>query len=178
MNHPPHGFVSNRVLRLNVGFLLNESVGTSRDMTFDVPALAVADDLRLAYLRGAFRLSRTHEGILVQGHLDTAIEGECRRCLSPLDLPLSVKIEELFANAPLSGAQFVVGEDAILDLTPLVREEVILATPLAPLCKPDCAGLCPQCGHNRNLGPCDCKPDEGDPRFAALLQLQEWIEDE
>lgn len=178
MNHPPHGFVSNRVLRLNVGFLLNESVGTSRDVTFDVPALAVADDLCLAYLQGTLRLSRTHEGILVQGRLDTAVEGECRRCLSSLDLPLSVNIEELFANAPRSGAQFVVGEDAILDLTLLVREEVILATPLAPLCKPDCAGLCPQCGHNRNLGPCDCAPDEIDPRFAALLHFQKRIEDE
>ena len=81
-------------------------------------------------------------------------------------------MEELFATTPNPSTEFTVGEDGVLDLTPLVREEIIVSTPIAPLCKPDCAGLCPQCGQNLNLGTCNCELDDIDPRFAALLQLR------
>lgn len=171
---PPNGFVSNRVLKLKVGFLLNQSLGTSREVDFDVPALGVADDLVLAFLRGQIRLSRTREGILVQGELQTAIEGECRRCLAAITIPITLTLEELFALHPHRGdTEFSVSEDAILDLTPLLREETIISIPLAPLCKPDCAGLCPSCGHNLNLGQCDCPSTDLDPRFAVLSQLHD-----
>lgn len=174
MNPPHNGFVSNRVLKLNVGFLLSQSVGTSREVAFDVPPLAVSEDLKLAYLRGELRLSRTHEGILVQGTLESAAEGECRRCLEPVDIPIVMDIEELFASKPdNTDTEFFIGEDGIMDLTPLLREESFLNTPLAPLCKPDCAGLCPQCGQNLNLATCDCVPDDIDPRFAVLQQLKD-----
>ncbi len=171
---PPNGFVSNRVLKLKVGFLLTQSLGTSREVDFDVPVLGVADDLVLAFLRGQLRLSRTREGILVQGELETAVEGECRRCLSPMTIPIILKLEELFTLHPHKGnAEFSVGEDGILDLTPLLREEAIISIPLAPLCKPDCAGLCPSCGQNLNLGQCNCPTTDIDPRFAVLSQLQD-----
>ncbi len=171
---PHNGFVSNRVLKLNVGFLLTQSLGTSHDVDFDVPALAVADDLKLAFLKGTLRLSRMSEGILVQGQLQTALEGECRRCLTPLAVPITLNIEELYStHASKSGtSQFWVDDDAILDLTPLLREEAIIGTPLAPLCRPDCAGLCPQCGQNLNEGPCSCGLDDVDPRLAILQQLR------
>lgn len=58
-----------------------------------------------------------------------------------------------------------------IDLTPLFRDQVVLAVPFAPLCKEDCKGLCPQCGADRNLEPCDCKPPV-DPRWAALQNLK------
>jgi len=171
---PPNGFVSNRVLKLKVGFLLNQSLGTSREVDFNVPALGVAEDLILAFLRGRVRLSRTREGILVQGELETALEGECRRCLTTIAIPIVLKLEELFALHPNKGdAEFSVSEDAVLDLTPLLREEVIISTPLAPLCKPDCAGLCPSCGQNLNLGQCGCVITDLDPRFAVLSQLHD-----
>lgn len=175
MNHPHNGFVNNRVLKLNVGFLLSQSVGTSRDVAFEVPPLAVTDDVLLAFLRGSLRLSRTTEGILVQGTLETAVEGECRRCLTPVEIPLTLVIEELFAHGPHHSSEFMVGDDAILDLTPLLREEIIITTPLAPLCKPDCAGLCPQCGQDLNLDRCDCEQETIDPRLAALLELRKQL---
>ncbi len=168
---PPNGFVSNRVLKLNVGFLLSQSLGTSREVEFDVPPLLVADDLKLAFLRGTLRLSRTSEGILVQGVLESSVEGECRRCLSAMSVPITLHIQELFALGP-GKSEFFIDDAAVMDLTPLLREEVIINIPLAPLCRPDCAGLCPQCGHNLNLGPCDCLPDDIDPRFAVLTQLK------
>ncbi len=172
MNAPENGFVSNRVLRLNVGFLLVQSVGTSSDMQFDVPAMAVTDDLKLIYLRGALRLVRTTEGILVQGSLDTAVEGECGRCLDPIELPIRLEIEELYANSEDPNTEFAIGDDAYLDLTPLLHDEIIIETPLAPVCKPECAGLCLTCGQNLNQGKCDCEPDDIDPRLAVLLQLK------
>ena len=172
MKPPPNGFVSNRVLKLNVGFLLSHGLGLSREVAFDVPDLAVSDDLHLAYLKGTLRVSHTSEGILIQGELNTAIKGECRRCLTPMNIPLTVRLQELFAIHPNPTAEFVVGEDAIIDLTPLVREEIIIATPIAPVCSPDCAGLCPRCGHNLNEGPCECELDDIDPRFAILQQLR------
>ena len=172
MNAPTNGFVSNRVLRLNVGFLLSQSVGTSSDLQFDVPPMAVSEDLKLVYLRGALRMVRTTEGILVQGSLDTAVEGECARCLEALELPITFEIEELYANSEDPNTEFIIGDDAYLDLTPLLHDEIIIATPLAPVCKADCAGLCLSCGQNLNQGTCDCEPDDIDPRFAVLLQLK------
>jgi uncharacterized protein len=62
-------------------------------------------------------------------------------------------------------------EDEEVDLTPLFRDQVILAVPFAPLCKEDCKGLCPQCGADRNHETCDCKPPV-DPRWAALQTLK------
>ena len=74
-------YVSNRVLKINVGFLLAAGPGANHDSVFDVPTLKVAEDLTVNYVRGPIRLSRTAAGILVQGNLETAINGECYRCL-------------------------------------------------------------------------------------------------
>lgn len=172
--NPPNGFVSNRVLKLKVGFLLSQSIGTSREVDYDVPAMMVAEDLKLAFLRGKLRLSRTREGILVQGRLETAREGECRRCLTTMSIPIELTLEELFEYQPGKEVQseFSIESDTTLDLTPLLREEIIVNTPLAPLCKPDCAGLCPQCGQNLNEGQCTCEREDIDPRLAVLMQLR------
>jgi uncharacterized protein len=175
VNENHNGYVSNRVLKLQVGFLLSEGVGQSRETEFDVPRLRVADDLMLDYLRGTLRLSRTSRGILVQGTLDTAIEGECSRCLNRESVQLEVPIEELFVYPPRPEADFVLADDGILDLTPLLREEIILDTPMGVLCRPDCAGLCPNCGKNLNDGPCDCDRETIDPRLAALKTLKDNI---
>ncbi|MFC1961202.1 DUF177 domain-containing protein [Chloroflexota bacterium] len=172
---PPNGFVSNRVLKLNAGFLLSQSLGTSRNVDFDVPELIVTSDLTLAFLRGVLRLSRTTEGVLVQGELNTALDGECRRCLTPVTQHITLDLEELFIHNPdeaQADTTFVIADDAVLDLTPLLREEIIVNTPLALLCKTDCAGLCLHCGQNLNNSLCECETDDIDPRFAVLLQLK------
>ncbi len=62
-------------------------------------------------------------------------------------------------------------ENEEVDLTPLFRDQMVLAVPFAPLCKEDCKGLCAQCGADRNHEPCDCKPPV-DPRWAALQNLK------
>jgi uncharacterized protein len=111
----------------------------------------------------------------VQGTLLSAVEGECRRCLTSIEVRIDLTIEELFAlhTHKHSKSEFIIGDDAVLDLTPLIREEIIINTPLAPLCKPDCAGLCPQCGQNLNLARCNCETSDIDPRFAILMHLKD-----
>jgi uncharacterized protein len=166
-------YVNNRVLKIQVGFLLSEGVGKSADSVFDVPALKIDDDLTLSYLQGKLHLSRNSDGVLVQGALHTTLHTECRRCIIDLELPVTLEFEELFVSPPRRDAEFVVGEDGILDLVPLVRQEVLLAMPMGALCRPNCAGLCATCGANLNDGPCNCQQDTIDPRFAALKALKD-----
>lgn len=169
---PDQHYVNRRVLKINVGFLLAEGVGYFREIVLDLPRVQLDDDLTLDFLRGTLRLSRNSRGILVQGTLETHVLSECTRCLRPIFVPVILELEELFAFPPSALVAFSVAETGILDLAPLVREEAILAVPMIALCRPDCAGLCPECGHDLNEGPCGCGQEQVDPRFEALRALQ------
>jgi len=165
-------FVNPRVLKINVGFILAESAGYQRTIELDLPRVRLGD-LELDYVRGALRLSRNSRGVLVQGTLESEIIGECARCLETTYVPVSFELEELFTYPPNAEEPYSVEETGILDLAPLLREEAILAVPMVVLCRPDCAGLCPQCGQNLNEGACDCAQEDPDPRLAGLRALLE-----
>ena len=140
------------------------------DVDIDEPRLAatVAVDLTLV---------STIDDIVVTGTLAVAWSDECRRCLQPLADTLVVDVDERYAEEDPTGRRRV-DPDAFpiehgqLDLAPMVREEVLLAVPDAPLCRPDCAGLCPTCGADRNVGPCGCDDEVRDDRWAALEELK------
>lgn len=160
-----------RVFKINVGFLLNAPVGTSQDSSFDFPEVRISDDLALYYLRGPIRISRTKEGILVQASLHAGIEVECYRCLDPVSVDSEVEIEELYATNTELESEFRIFDDAIMDMAPLLRAELLINTDQRVLCKGECKGLCPDCGINRNRETCTCADDNIDPRFAALKDL-------
>lgn len=160
-----------RVLKINAGFMLNAGPGNTRDSEFEFPAVRVSDDLALNYLTGPLRLSRTKEGILVQAELHAGVNTECQRCLDPVSQDIAFEVEELFATNPAVAAAFYIGDDGILDLAPLLREEILINTDKRILCRPDCKGLCPECGKNRNRETCSCEEDRIDPRLAALKNL-------
>ncbi len=164
------GYVSSRVLKLNVGFVLAHGPGYTHETEFDVPAVKVADDVDLTYLRGRLRLSRAKEGVLVQGTLHLGVEDECFRCLAPVLRELDVDVEELYAFPASELTDFSIDEDAILDLGPLLRDEAIIADTRGTLCRPDCLGLCAECGANLNEGPHQCV-ESIDPRLAKLREL-------
>lgn len=164
-------YVSNRVLKINVGFLLADGPGHSHETRFDIPEVRVADDLTLAYVRGPLRLSRTKEGILVQGKLNVGITGECYRCLEPVTQNVTIGLEELYTYPPQPGAELVIDETAILDLAPLLRDEVLIISSRGMLCREDCRGLCLHCGINLNDTTCDCDQSAVDPRLAQLRNL-------
>lgn len=160
-------------LRINVGFLLHQGVGTSRDIEFDFARLQVGDDLELAFLRGALRFTRISGGLYLEGTLNSELRMGCDRCLSPADQPVSVTLGDLLTHPPAPGSDPVltIPETGIYNLGPLLREHFLLGTPTHPLCRPDCRGLCPQCGANWNEESCDHPEADIDPRLAALKSL-------
>jgi len=121
-------------------------------------------------------LESLSDGIVVTGVLRSAWRGECRRCLGPAEGPLEVDVRELYRRHPKPDDDAYEFDGEVLDLRPLVQEALALDLPLAPLCRPDCAGLCPQCGANRNETDCGHRPDTTDPRWAALDALRDQLE--
>jgi uncharacterized protein len=156
---------------LNVGFLLKENVGYSRQMDFEVPVLEVADDLDITNFRGSVMLTRTPQGVYVQGRLRGEHPAECVRCLADTTQTLVADIKQLYDYPPDPSSEHVISETGFLDLAPLVRELLLLSAPMRMLCRPDCKGLCPNCGKDWNEGPCDCEKDDVNPQFAVLKDL-------
>jgi DUF177 domain-containing protein len=112
------------------------------------------------------------------GRLATRARSACRRCLEPVVAPIAAEVAALFAQA----ADALDDPDAYplparateIDLTPAIREELILAAPQYVLCREDCRGLCPRCGQDLNAGPCGCAP-AADPRWQGLAALKhQW----
>jgi uncharacterized protein len=160
-------------LRFNFGFLLEAPIGTFREVELGYPSVQVVQDMTLAPLTGSFIATRISEGIYLSGELTSKIGQQCVRCLEDAEVPLTLQIDELFYYPPGTAPQgsFVVGENGFIDLAPLVRELAWLDVPIQPLCKPDCQGLCVECGQNLNLGECDCEAEPVDPRLSMLKQL-------
>ncbi len=139
-------------LRFNVGFLLNQPIGTSRDIHFDYPKVTLQPDFRLTDFSGVARIGRTPQGILVQGEFQGTAPAECVRCLTEFEQPLHTTFDELYAFDKRSETEsgLILPEDANIDLEPLVRDYLMIEMPISPICKSDCKGLCPICGQNLN----------------------------
>lgn len=133
--------------------------------------VAVPDD---ALLGGPLSLESVIEGVFVAGSITGTWRVRCARCLTEETRPFTVEIGELVTPAPAGpenadddGYTFV---DEQIDIDQIVRDAIGVEMPFAPLCRPDCHGLCPTCGGNRNLGECPGH-DVIDPRFAVLSEL-------
>jgi uncharacterized protein len=125
------------------------------------------------------RLQSIGEGrFYYHGTAQTVVPGECRRCLTPVTTPLELEIGALFTqerDAIDDPDAYPVAPDATeIDVTPAVREELVLAVPRYVLCRDDCKGLCPQCGKDLNAGPCDCAPAT-DARWLPLQALKDKL---
>lgn len=119
----------------------------------------------------ALTLEALSDGIVVHGTLGAEWNFECRRCLRPLTGRAEVEVQELY-QAVISDpdAYPITGEQ--LDLLEMARQNVLLAVPLAPLCRTDCPGLCPQCGADLQTASCSCSWAERDDRWSALDALR------
>ncbi len=144
-------------LRVNVGFLLNQPIGTSRDIHFDYPKVTLKPDFKVTDFSGAARVGRTPQGILVQGEFQGTAPAECVRCLSEFQQPLHTTFDELYAFDKRSTTEsgLILPEDANIDLEPLVRDYLLIEMPISPICMSDCKGLCQICGQNLNEEPAD-----------------------
>ena len=166
-------------MRINVSQQLKSSIGSTRD--YELGELVdIAGSAGM--VKGKVRLMRTDRGILARGTLSTEVEVTCSRCLSLFRCPLALNIEEEYfpttdmvsgarLSLPEEPSSFTIDEHHVLDLTEAIHQYALLTIPMKPLCREDCAGLCPHCGHNLNLGPCHCLSEAADPRWFQLTKL-------
>jgi len=172
-------------MHFNVAQLLREPVGSTRKYHLEEDIQDLDGEIRLTHpIEGAIRLIHTTEGVLVSGQLHTEVELTCSRCLESFSTAVDFTLEEEFRPTIdiSTGAKLpsMDGEDEatlidsqhIIDLREVMRQDILLALPTRLLCKPDCAGLCSQCGQNLNEGPCTCEQPLDDPRWEALRALR------
>ncbi len=168
-------------MQLNVSQLLKAPVGSVRYYEMNETVDVTVDDSG-KMVRGEVKLMRTDRGILVKSILRTEVKVSCSRCLIPFGYPLTLNIEEeyfptidIVSGAPLPLPDepncFTIDEHHILDLTEVIRQNAVLAIPMKPLCRANCAGLCPKCGHKLDQGSCNCPPEQADPRWSKLNEL-------
>ena len=139
-------------LLLNVGFIIHETIGYSRDFPFDFDSISIPPDTKLSQLSGLVRVTRTAQGLLVQVKMQAYLPAECVRCLTEFAQLLQIDFTDLYAFTPNSVTEsgLILPETGKIDLAPIVRDEMLLAIPISPLCQLDCKGLCPVCGENLN----------------------------
>jgi uncharacterized protein len=173
---------------------LGRRPGSMRTLSRSVPAPAHLGVAVLGVPEGSqleldLRLESVVEGVLVSGTVSGTVTGECVRCLDPVSRSLVVDLQELYVHPDREHGSHRGGSDDgfdgdeemaalpqlngdLLDLEPALRDAVVLALPLQPLCREDCAGLCSECGARL-----DADPGHGhevdDPRWAALKALKD-----
>lgn len=144
-------------LKINVGFFYNLPIGSFRDIHFDFPELHFPPDLDVTDFFGSVHISRTPQGLLFEGKFRAFTQAECVRCLEPFQQELDIDFQEVYAykSHSFTDSGLYVPEDGNIDLSPVVREYLMLEFPIKPLCKPDCLGLCVICGENLNVKSCE-----------------------
>lgn len=171
-------------MQFNVAQLVKGETGEIRQYTLheDIGTLDPGV-IPLSALDGKIQMIRTAEGVLVTGNLRASVELVCSRCAELFSLPLRFTVEEEFRPTIdiVTGASLPLLEDDepatriderhLIDLTEVIRQNLLLAIPPNPICRSKCAGLCPVCGQNWNDGTCDCRQDDIDPRLEVLKQL-------
>jgi uncharacterized protein len=160
--------------------LLAEPAGTERRYEIHGATIPLPDDLRLTEpIDGRVRVTRTNRGVLVDADISTAIAGTCSRCLRDIEIPMRVAIrEEVLPSIDLASGRPVDQSDEPevarltdhheLDFGALAGEAISLNEPIAPLCEPNCPGLCIVCGERLGPGHVAHDDDDIDPRLAAL----------
>jgi uncharacterized protein len=170
----------------NVAGLLREPPGAVRDYRLRDRYLSLAPDVELAGpLNGTLRLQRTNRGILVRGRVEGDVRRTCGRCLEAYVEAAVINVSEEYLPSidPDSGAALpgpdsdemvrAIDEHHELDLTSVFREEFALTEPMHPLCRPDCEGLCAECGAPLRGDHRPHATDEIDPRLAGLARFLE-----
>ncbi len=127
-------------------------------------------------VEGEIRFTRAGDTVWVDGAVGTTVTLTCGRCLRTFEHRLVGAFREGCRTAatgatlrPRDGGNLILTlAESMLDVTEVVRQHLLMAPPMVPLCRPACRGLCPVCGADRNEVACGCVPEEMDPRLAAL----------
>jgi len=122
--------------------------------------------------------------VRVRGSFTAEVELPCARCLEPVRVPLATDFDQFYRSHE---SYRLVGEIELqekdtevafyfgdfIEVSDIIREQILLGLPMKPVCQEDCRGLCPHCGRNRNLDACNCEGLFLDPRFAQLLKMKD-----
>lgn len=162
-----------RKVRFEETFAPGEIPFLDRRLTQETPLFADGSAELVAGAGGEIR---------VRGRLRVRMAAECDRCLEAVSFPVETSFDLFYEPATVAGLRQEAGitpgeseidfyEESGLELEDVLREQVLLALPMQRICKPDCQGICPVCGQNRNLSACACQPRPVDDRWAALRNL-------
>ncbi|BCY14555.1 DUF177 domain-containing protein [Actinoplanes sp. L3-i22] len=151
---------------------LKRVVPAPADLNLELISIPEGSDLELD-----LSMTSVSEGVYVSGTVRGSLKGECGRCLNEIDSSFAVYLKEMYAYEA-STTEETTDEDEVgrmqgdlFDLEPAVRDAVVLTLPTNPLCRPDCPGLCPECGVHFDDLPADHSHEEVDARWAALRNL-------
>ncbi len=164
-------------MRINVAQLLKEPVGSSRK--YETDESPGTDNVES--IKGKLALVRTNRGLIVRGEMTARVIGACSRCLRPMVHQVDYDFEEeafptidICTGLPLSAEpeSVTIDNTHTLDLTEMLVQYALLTMPIKPLCRPDCAGICPQCGTDLNYSACECHSKPVDERWSKLTTLK------
>ena len=173
------------MIAFNVVGLLHEPPGATRDVRLRDHYATLGPDVELAGpLDADLRLQRTNRGILVRGELRAPLRRTCARCTDPYVEEVTVAVDEEFLPAldltsgtpvpdvaSVEEAALRLNERHELVLDGIFHDELALTEPMHPLCRPDCPGLCVECGERLDRGDHAHGGEEIDPRLAGLAAL-------
>lgn len=178
-------------MKVSVASLLKQPIGAHAEYrVMESPIAPRGDnsgllDTGATAIDAEIQATHTDPGALLEGEARASVAQTCSRCLRPIESAVTARFaEQYYATLHVeSGARLAeapsdaktIGSDFRIDLTPLLREELLLAMPQAPLCRPDCAGLCPVCGEDLNERP-HTHDEAADDRWAKLRQIREELE--
>ena len=167
---------------INLDSVLAEPVEFEFDLPFSVASLDREPLVAISPVRLGGRISRIEGGFALDGEVAFTARLECSRCLAdypfefdePFSLLLYPRKETGVEEREIERRELDVSyyDSEVLSLHPVAEERIQLALPMKPLCREECAGLCPTCGQDRNARPCDCRSEAVDPRWNALRELQ------
>ncbi len=172
----------------NVSTLLSEPVGSIRKYEVEDEQARVPEEEYQRSVSGNLRLLRTTRGVFVHATVTVRPPLACACCLAPLERDLELDFDEEFVTEtdPITGEpledigpdDFRIKDHQHLDLSEAVRQYEQSTLPLRPTCRPECAGLCPECGQNLNEQACGCLQDKVDSRWSGLAGLAERLRTE
>lgn len=151
------------------------------EQEWDVP-VATAEHTEPDIAHALLRFLKFGKRVMVEGSVQISVSMRCSRCLGDFSCPLDIAFKEEFSPSEeldlegeheLQGSELNLGfyTNDEIDTAEVVKEQVLLAVPMKPLCSSECRGICPVCGTNLNEGACNCSTEKIDPRLAPLKRF-------
>jgi len=148
---------SQKPFHINIGFLINQPIGYSRVLPFELDEIDMGDDLLLRAVNGTIDLIRTQDGLIARTVINAEVDSECSRCLEPFQNKIHSEFEEYFTFPYVepSEGEVRVPEDGNIDFKSIFHDYMLMELRINPVCQPDCKGLCGICGQNLNQAVCE-----------------------